>query len=117
MRSPLPLLLTITLAGCATSPDEAGFADVVGQVFHASGAPVVAPTVSVSCSGRALVMTTGDSLGHYQVALESVAGRHHCTFVANGAGPVPIQRDTTIGFAPPGLHPLQYVDLRETITP
>jgi len=118
MRCALPLLLTLSLASCATDPsDTPGFATVVGQVFLASGQPAASPTVAVSCGGRALALAQGDSLGHYQVGLQSTAGRHHCSFLATGVGTGSIQLDTTIGFSPAGLHPMQFIDIRPAATP
>jgi hypothetical protein len=56
-------------------------------------------------------------LGHYQVGLQSTAGRHHCSFLATGVGTGSIQLDTTIGFSPAGLHPMQFIDIRPAATP
>jgi len=67
----------------------------------------------------------GDSQGLYQMALvappavtSSSGAQIRCSFRASGAGQADAERDTFVGFGPPGVpHALQFIDLRQPASP
>jgi hypothetical protein len=115
MRRALMALCAVVVVGCTTDSDP-GFADVMGHVMLASGLPLTSALVTVSCGG-APELVPGDSLGRYQVSLESTVGTHQCSFLAVNPGTPGFQVDAAVSFAPAGLHALQTVDLRAPATP
>jgi len=115
-----PFLLAISVvAACSLSPDVAGSADVLGQVFQSSGQPLANSTVVIDCRSGTPSTVPTDSAGWYGANLSApVAGRIRCVFAVPDLVTARIRVDTAIGFAPVGqLHSLQFINLREATTP
>jgi len=115
-----PFLLAIpVVAGCSLSPEVAGSADVLGQVFQSSGQPLANSTVVIDCSGVTTRTVPTDAEGRYGGNLSApAAGRIRCVFAVPDLVTPRIRLDTAIGFGPVGqLHALQFINLREAAAP
>lgn len=117
----VPLMAAAACSDPLTVPEipvPDAVADVGGQVLKASGAPVMAGSVTIRCDddqfgGAAAI----DAQGHYHTTLatsrELLGGERgtvQCVFTA----PAGIHAERAITFGPPGEpHDVQIVDLRE----
>src|ERR1043165_1758063 len=112
-------LVAMGIHTCSLSPEDAGDADVTGQVLQRSGEPLRESPVVIACAGRAAQTAPTDSAGRYRPNLLSPApGTRRCVFAVPELTTPRIRVDTLIGFAPNGqLHPLQFIDLREAAPP
>ncbi len=109
----IPVAVALLLASLACGAEADGFADVTGEVRHASGLPIASSTVAISCPRIGVATTVAtDSQGHYSVALvaPSAGVRHSCSFGVPDLVMPLVRVDTVIGFAE-GLHAQQFVDL------
>jgi len=108
-------LVAMGIHTCSLSPEDAGNADVTGQVLQRSGEPLRESTVVIACAGMAAQTTPTDSTGRYTTNLSSPApGTRRCVFAVPDLTTPRIRLDTLIGFAPNGqLHALQFIDLRD----
>jgi hypothetical protein len=115
-----PFLLAIpVVTACSLSPEVAGSADVLGQVFQSSGQPLAKSTVVIDCRGGTTRTVPTDAEGRYGVNLSApAAGRIRCVFAVPDLVTPRIRVDTAIGFGPVGqLHALQFINLREATAP
>ena len=119
MRLSLLLLALSGVAACSLSPDVAGSADVLGQVFQSSGEPLASSTVVIDCRGGMTRTVPTDTAGWYVAGLSApAAGRIPCVFAVPDLVTARIRVDTTIGFGPVGqLHAQQFINLREAAAP
>jgi hypothetical protein len=115
-----PYLLAIpVVAACSLSPDVAGSADVLGQVFQGTGQSLANSTVVIDCRGGTTTTVPTDGDGRYGANLSApAAGRIRCVFAVPDLASPRIRVDTAIGFGPVGqLHALQFINLREPAAP
>jgi hypothetical protein len=115
-----PFLLTIpVVTACFLSPEVAGSADVLGQVFQSSGQPLANSTVVIDCRDGSTSTVPTDAEGRYGANLSApAAGRIRCVFAVPDLVTSRIRVDTAIGFGPVGqLHALQFINLREAAVP
>jgi hypothetical protein len=109
------LLAILVVTACSLSPEVAGSADVLGQVFQSSGQPLDNSTVVIDCRGGTTRTVPTDAEGRYGANLSApAAGRIRCVLAVPDLVTPRIRMDTAINFGPVGqLHALQFINLRE----